>query len=93
MIRLAITNVYVDDQDKALAFYTDVLGFEKKTDIPLGEAWWLTVIPPGQAGGVELLLEPTGTRLPGTTRRRSMRRGSRTTRCSPPMTSTPSSPG
>lgn len=60
MISLAVTNVYVDDQDKALAFYTDVLGFEKKHDIPLGEARWLTVVPPGQAGGVELLLEPNG---------------------------------
>jgi catechol 2,3-dioxygenase-like lactoylglutathione lyase family enzyme len=50
----------VDDQDKALQFYTDVLGFEKKTEIPLGEARWLTVVPPDAPDGTELLLEPDG---------------------------------
>jgi len=60
MISIAVASVFVDDQDKALAFYTDVLGFEKVHDIPLGEARWLTVA--GKAGphGVELLLEPNG---------------------------------
>jgi catechol 2,3-dioxygenase-like lactoylglutathione lyase family enzyme len=48
----------VDDQEKALRFYTDVLGFVKKTDIPLGEARWLTVVAPDQPKGPELLLEP-----------------------------------
>jgi catechol 2,3-dioxygenase-like lactoylglutathione lyase family enzyme len=48
----------VDDQDKALAFYTDVLGFQKKTEIPLGEARWLTVVSPDDPDGVELVLEP-----------------------------------
>ncbi len=45
-MKITVTSVLVDDQAKALRFYTDVLGFEKKTDIPLGEASWLTVISP-----------------------------------------------
>ena len=59
-MRITITSVLVDDQDKALAFYTDILGFQKKTDIPLGEAKWLTVVSPADPDGVELLLEPDG---------------------------------
>ena len=59
MIRINVTAVYVDDQDKALAFYTDVLGFVKKTEIPLGdELRWLTVVSPAEPDGTELLLEP-----------------------------------
>jgi catechol 2,3-dioxygenase-like lactoylglutathione lyase family enzyme len=50
----------VDDQDKALRFYADLLGFMKKTDIALGEAPWLTVVSPDQPDGPELLLEPDG---------------------------------
>jgi catechol 2,3-dioxygenase-like lactoylglutathione lyase family enzyme len=57
-MRIYLTSVLVDDQDKALRFYTDVLGFVKKTDIPLGEARWLTVVAPDQPEGPELLLEP-----------------------------------
>jgi catechol 2,3-dioxygenase-like lactoylglutathione lyase family enzyme len=57
-MRITVTNVFVDDQDKALRFYTEVLGFEKKTEIPLGEARWLTVVAPEQPDGTELLLEP-----------------------------------
>jgi catechol 2,3-dioxygenase-like lactoylglutathione lyase family enzyme len=57
-VRINVTSVLVDDQDKALRFYTDVLGFVKKTDIPLGEARWLTVVSPDEPDGVELLLEP-----------------------------------
>ena len=58
-MRINVTRVLVDDQDKALAFYTDVLGFVKKTDIPLGGgAKWLTVVSPDAPDGVELLLEP-----------------------------------
>jgi catechol 2,3-dioxygenase-like lactoylglutathione lyase family enzyme len=53
-----MTSVLVDDQDKALRFYTDVLGFVKETDIPLGEARWLTVVSPDDPEGPELLLEP-----------------------------------
>ncbi len=58
MLRINITSVLVDDQDKALRFYTDILGFQKKTEIPLGEAKWLTVVSPADPDGVELLLEP-----------------------------------
>lgn len=50
----------VDDQDKALKFYTDVLGFVLKRDIPLGEHKWLTVVSREEQDGVELLLEPMG---------------------------------
>jgi catechol 2,3-dioxygenase-like lactoylglutathione lyase family enzyme len=58
-MRINVTSVLVDDQDKALAFYTDMLGFVKKTDIPLGGgAKWLTVVSPDAPDGVELLLEP-----------------------------------
>jgi catechol 2,3-dioxygenase-like lactoylglutathione lyase family enzyme len=59
MIRIAVCSVHVDDQDKARRFYTEVLGFAKKQDIPLGEAKWLTVASPAEPGGVELLLEPS----------------------------------
>ncbi len=59
-MRITVTSVLVDDQAKALQFYTDVLGFVKKTDIPLGEARWLTVVSPDQPEGPELLLEPDG---------------------------------
>jgi catechol 2,3-dioxygenase-like lactoylglutathione lyase family enzyme len=59
-MRITVTSVFVDDQDKALRFYTEVLGFEKKTEIPLGEARWLTVVSPDQPNGTELLLEPDG---------------------------------
>jgi catechol 2,3-dioxygenase-like lactoylglutathione lyase family enzyme len=57
-MRIYLTSVLIDDQDKALGFYTDVLGFQKKTDIDLGEARWLTVVAPDQPQGPELLLEP-----------------------------------
>jgi catechol 2,3-dioxygenase-like lactoylglutathione lyase family enzyme len=57
-MRINVTSVLVDDQDKALRFYTDVLGFVKKTEIPLGEARWLTVVSPDEPEGTELVLEP-----------------------------------
>ena len=57
-MRINVTSVHVDDQAKALAFYTDVLGFLKKTDLPAGEFRWLTVVSPDAPDGVELLLEP-----------------------------------
>ena len=50
----------VQDQDKALKFYTEKLGFVKKTDVPLGEHKWLTVVSGEEPDGVELLLEPMG---------------------------------
>lgn len=59
-MRINITSVYVDDQQKALRFYTEVLGFEKKTEVPLGEHSWLTVVSPADRDGTELLLEPEG---------------------------------
>jgi catechol 2,3-dioxygenase-like lactoylglutathione lyase family enzyme len=59
-MRINVTNVFVDDQDKALRFYTEVLNFVKKTEIPLGEARWLTVVSPDDPDGTELLLEPDG---------------------------------
>lgn len=58
MIKIHVTSVPVDNQDKALAFYTEVLGFIKKTEIPMGEHKWLTVVSPQEQSGVELLLEP-----------------------------------
>jgi catechol 2,3-dioxygenase-like lactoylglutathione lyase family enzyme len=59
-MRINVTSVLVDDQDKALAFYTEVLGFQKKTEVPLGEHRWLTVVSPEDPDGTELLLEPDG---------------------------------
>ncbi|WP_438465458.1 VOC family protein [Marinomonas sp. PE14-40] len=58
MIKIYVTSVPVDDQDKALAFYTEVLGFIKKKEVPLGEHKWLTLVSPEEQSGVELLLEP-----------------------------------
>ncbi len=57
-MKIVVTSVLVDDQDKALRFYTDVLGFIKKFDVPLGAHRWLTVVSPDDPEGVELLLEP-----------------------------------
>lgn len=57
-MRIGLTSVLVDDQDKALAFYTDVLGFVKKTEIPMGEHRWLTVVSAEDPDGAELVLEP-----------------------------------
>ena len=57
-MRINVTSVLVDDQDKALAFYTDVLGFTKKVDISMGGPRWLTVTSPEDPDGTELLLEP-----------------------------------
>jgi catechol 2,3-dioxygenase-like lactoylglutathione lyase family enzyme len=57
-MKITLTSVLVDDQAKALAFYTDVLGFERKHDIPMGQHRWLTVVSDEAPDGVELLLEP-----------------------------------
>lgn len=59
-MRVNLASVLVDDQEKALRFYTDVLGFDLKHDVPLGEARWLTVVSPEDPDGTELLLEPDG---------------------------------
>lgn len=60
MIRVQLTSILVNDQDRARRFYTEVLGFQIKHDIPMGGASWLTVVAPDAPEGVELLLEPTG---------------------------------
>ncbi|MGW0533946.1 VOC family protein [Streptomyces sp. NPDC003032] len=58
-MKIHLTSVFVDDQAKALRFYTEILGFVKKHDVPVGEKdRWLTVVSPEEPGGVELLLEP-----------------------------------
>jgi catechol 2,3-dioxygenase-like lactoylglutathione lyase family enzyme len=57
-MKINLTSVLVDDQAKALQFYTDVLGFMKKEDVPVGEHRWLTVVSPEDPDGPELLLEP-----------------------------------
>lgn len=59
-MRIHLTSVFVDDQEKALRFYTDVLGFLKKTEVPVGKDRWLTVVSPEDPDGTELLLEPDG---------------------------------
>ncbi|MEU6735748.1 VOC family protein [Streptomyces physcomitrii] len=59
-MRIHLSSVFVDDQAKALRFYTETLGFTKKADVPLGEDRWLTVVSPEDPGGTELLLEPDG---------------------------------
>jgi catechol 2,3-dioxygenase-like lactoylglutathione lyase family enzyme len=59
-MRIVVTSVFVDDQEKALRFYTETLGFVKKQDLPAGDARWLTVVSPDDPDGVELLLEPDG---------------------------------
>ena len=59
-MKIRITSVMVDEQDKALKFYTEKLGFVKKTEVPMGEHKWLTVVPGEEPDGVELLLEPMG---------------------------------
>jgi catechol 2,3-dioxygenase-like lactoylglutathione lyase family enzyme len=58
MPRITVASVFVDDQAKALAFYTEKLGFVTKTDVPVGEHRWLTVVGANEPDGVELLLEP-----------------------------------
>ncbi|MEV0748052.1 VOC family protein [Streptomyces sp. NPDC050273] len=59
-MRIHLTSVFVDDQDRALRFYTDVLGFVKKAEVPVGKDRWLTVVSPEDPDGTELLLEPDG---------------------------------
>lgn len=58
-VKIILTNVFVDDQDKALEFYTEKLGFVKKQDVPVGEFKWLTVVSSEDQDGIELLLEPS----------------------------------
>jgi catechol 2,3-dioxygenase-like lactoylglutathione lyase family enzyme len=58
-MRIYLTSVFVDDQDQALAAYTELLGFIKKQEIPVGEFKWLTVVSPDDPDGPQLLLEPS----------------------------------
>ena len=57
-MRITLSGVFVEDQAKALEFYTNVIGFVKKEDIPVGQYRWLTVVSPQEPDGTELLLEP-----------------------------------
>ena len=57
-MKIKLSTLYVDDQEKALLFYTEVLGFVKKHDIPMGPARWLTVVSPQEPDATELVLEP-----------------------------------
>ncbi|MEU7045397.1 VOC family protein [Streptomyces varsoviensis] len=59
-MRINLTSVFVDDQEVAKRFYTEVLGFLLKHDIPMGEDRWLTVVSPERPDGTELVLEPSG---------------------------------
>ena len=91
-MRIYVTSVLVDDQEKALRFYTDALGFVKKTDIPVGEHRWLTVVAPDAPDGPELLLEPDAHPAASPSRRRWRPTGSRSPR-SPWTTCMPSFSG
>ena len=64
-MRIYVTSIFVDDQDKALAFYTDTLGFRLKNNVPVGEYRWLTVVSRDQPDGTELMLEPSHHRAVG----------------------------
>lgn len=68
-MRIYVTSIFVDDQDKALAFYTDTLGFRLKNNVPVGEYRWLTVVSKDQPDGTELMLEPSHHRAVGPYRR------------------------
>jgi catechol 2,3-dioxygenase-like lactoylglutathione lyase family enzyme len=57
-MKIQLTSIFVDDQDKALHFYTEVLGFRKAHDVPVGEYRWLTLVAPDEPDGTQLLLEP-----------------------------------
>ncbi|MEO1290974.1 MAG: VOC family protein [Chloroflexota bacterium] len=59
-MKITVTSIPVENQEKALTFYTEILEFVKKEDIPIGDARWLTVVSPEEPDGVELLLEPNG---------------------------------
>lgn len=66
MIKIRLTSIFVDDQDTALQFYTSVLGFKKKDDVPVGEFKWVTVVSPDEPDGTQLLLEPNNNPAAGT---------------------------
>jgi catechol 2,3-dioxygenase-like lactoylglutathione lyase family enzyme len=74
-MRVRLNSIVVDDQEKALKFYTEVLGFVKKTDIPAGGGRWITVVPPDEPDGPELVLEPSGYDFATTYRRALYEKG------------------
>jgi len=76
-MKITLTSILVEDQEKALRFYTDVLGFRKKQDIPAGEYRWITVVSPEGSDDIELALEPNVN--PRRRPTRSLRRSSRAT--------------
>ncbi|MDM5157192.1 VOC family protein [Bacillus sp. DX1.1] len=57
-MKIVVTSIFVQDQDKALEFYSEKLGFVKKEDVPVGKFRWITLVSPDDQGGTELLLEP-----------------------------------
>ncbi|SES24757.1 hypothetical protein SAMN04487944_12720 [Gracilibacillus ureilyticus] len=57
-MKIIVTSIFVEDQDKALSFYSETLGFVKKHDVPAGEYRWITLVSPDHKEGTELLLEP-----------------------------------
>ena len=65
-MKIKLNSVIVQDQDRALRFYTEILGFIKKTEIPVGEFKWLTVVSPEEPDGAELLLEPNANPIAAT---------------------------
>ena len=93
-MNIVVTSVLVDDQEKALRFFTQVLGFIKKADIPMGQFRWLTVVSPNDVNGVELLLEPDQHPAAGPFKRRWSRtafhsRRSASMTCRPSLTDSP----
>jgi catechol 2,3-dioxygenase-like lactoylglutathione lyase family enzyme len=76
-MRIKLNSIFVDNQDKALKFYTDVLGFKKSKEFPVGEFKWLTVASPQGPDDLELVLEPNANRPPKNSRKRSSSKVSR----------------
>jgi len=74
-MRIKLASIMVDDQDKALKFYTEVFGFVKKHDIPVGEFRWITVVSPDGPGDVELALEPNANPAAKTFQEELLRQG------------------
>ena len=74
-MRITLTGVFVTDQDQALRFYTETLGFVKKHDVPVGEFKWLTVVSPDDPDGTELLLEPNENPVAQAYQKRAFRPG------------------
>lgn len=74
-MQIKLSSIVVDDQDRALAFYSEVLGFEKRHDIPVGEFRWITLVSPEAPDGVELVLEPNANPASGAYQRAIFEQG------------------